>query len=435
MARAGWTFLQGAAAGAVVAWMAFELTAGRFAALPPDLAHYRSVRDFARDSFVREVTDEELLDHALHGMLSGLDGYSRYYDRDEAALLERETAGRYVGLGVVFRDGIENGLVLFPLAGSPGERAGIRVGDQLLEVDGQPLEELGEALLRARIEGSERDPVALRLRGRDGTVREVRVRAESVVDPTVRHTRILDETRGIGYTAIVSFSHETPGEFDRAFEHLERHGMQAMVLDLRANYGGVLESAVAVARRFIADGVIVTTEGRGTVSVLEAERSEARHVGFPLVVLVDGESASASEVLAGALQDHRAAVITGSPSYGKGMVQTIRHFDDEETRAKVTSSYYYSPTHRNFEKSADEGEAGITPDLVIETDEGERRTVHAFLGRYSPPLGLTAELAAWEEESGLELLERAPEDAQLAAALALLSGERPGPYSISWGER
>ena len=141
MSRTGRIFLQGAVFGAVVAWLAFELARPR---LDPDLSHYRSVRDFARDSFVREVSDEELLDHALHGMLAGLDGYSRYYDREEAERLARETAGRYVGMGVVFRGGIENGLVLFPLAGSPGQRAGLRVGDQVLEVDGRPLSELDE---------------------------------------------------------------------------------------------------------------------------------------------------------------------------------------------------------------------------------------------------------------------------------------------------
>ena len=424
----GPSFLQGAICGIGLTWLVFEISSP---SLEPDLAHYREVRDFAREAFVREVSDDELLDHALHGMLSALDPYSRYYDREESERLERETVGRYVGMGVVFRGGIENGLVLFPLAGSPGERAGIRVGDQLLVVEGTPLAELSESELRALVEASENDPIELRVRGREGETREITLRAESVVDPTLRHTKMLDEAYGIGYVAIQSFSHQTPREFDAAFEYLSDKGLQALIVDLRANYGGVLESAVEIARRFVADGVIVTTEGRGTFAAQHAQPAKALHVGLPLVVLVDGESASASEVLAGALQDHRAAVIAGSPSYGKGMVQTIRRFDPDTRRAKVTSSYYYTPTHRNFERTAEDGEAGITPDLVIESDESERRAVHAYLARYSPPLELLGQLEEWELESGETWIEPAPTDGQLAAALNLLRGERPGPFDMT----
>jgi len=429
---AGRTFLLGLGAGLALATLAFEF---RTEGLEPDLQHYRSVRDFARESFVREVSNQELLDNALHGMLAGLDPYSRYYDRDESDSVARETVGRYVGMGVVFRGSITDGIVLFPLADSPGKRAGLRVGDRLLSLDGRPLAEYSEAQIRVLIEASESVPVSMLVKGRDGEQRELKLRAESVVNPTVRHTRMLDEERGIGYTSILSFSQETPREFDEAFQYLARRNMRALVVDLRSNYGGVLESAVAIAQRFIDEGVIVSTEGRGQPVVLSSEPAEALHVGFPLVVLVDGDSASASEVLAGALQDHRAAIITGSPSYGKGMVQTIRRFEEAGARAKVTSSYYYSPTHRNFERSSHadgaDGEHGIYPDLVIEADDGERRRVHAFLEAYGAPLEALEELARWEAEIGETLDNPPPADGQLAAAVALLSGHRPGPYAVS----
>jgi carboxyl-terminal processing protease len=428
----GRTFLLGLAAGVVLATLAFEFSTQR---LEPDLQHYRSVRDFARESFVREVSNQELLDHALHGMLSSLDSYSRYYDRDESESVARETVGRYVGMGVVFRGPITDGVVLFPLADSPGKRAGLRVGDQLLELDGRALADFSEAQIRTLVEASEAVPVDMLVEGRDGGQRALKLRAESIVNPTVRHTRMLDEERGIGYTSILSFSQETPREFDEAFQYLARRDMNALVLDLRANYGGVLESAVEIARRFIDDGLIVSTEGRGQPIMLRSDAAEALHVGFPLVVLVDGDSASASEVLAGALQDHRAAIITGSRSYGKGMVQTIRRFERAGARAKVTSSYYYSPTHRNFERSSHadgaEGEHGIYPDLVIEANDGERRAVHAFLDSYGAPLEALDALAAWEREVGQPLVGLPPTDKQLEAAVGLLSGERPGPYAVS----
>ena len=146
-------------------------------------------------------------------------------------------------------------------------------------------------------------------------------------------------------------------------------------------------------------------------------------------MLVDEESASASEVLAGALQDHRTAVVTGSPTYGKGMVQTIRRFKQARTRAKVTTSYYYSPTHRNFERTAVDGDQhGIEPDVAIPVEPHEQRDIHAFLQSYSPPLSALPAIRAWEQRESTTLLEEHPADPQLDAAIALLSGHRPGPH-------
>lgn len=396
-----------------------------------DLVQYRAVRDFAREAFVRDVADEELLDNALHGMLGELDPYSRFYDAEESEALERETRGRFRGIGVIFRAPVAAGQVLYPLAGSPADRAGVRVGDTFVEVEGRSVQEMGEAEFRATLGNPEGRVLEARLRGLAGDERKVAITPASIVDPSVRHVRVLDAARGIGYLAITSFSHETPGEFDRAVAFLHERGARALILDLRHNFGGVLEAAVVVAGRFLRDGTIVSTEGRGDPVIYRADLQGAWYADTPLVILVDGDTASASEVVAGALQDHRVAVLVGEATYGKGMVQTIRSFERFGTRAKVTSSYYYSPTHRNFERSAEPGrDYGILPDVEILLDAGERARVHAHLASYSPGPEAIPLLEAWERAEGVPLVGAQPDDPHLVAALELLLGRRPAPARI-----
>jgi carboxyl-terminal processing protease len=390
-----------------------------------DITHYREVRRFVLDHFVGVVDPDVLVQDALQGMLGNLDEYSRYYDQSESQRVDRETRGRFTGIGVVFRAPVSAAQVLFPLPGGPADAAGLQVGDVLLTIDGEPAAEGGQETLRERLRGEPQSEVVLEVRGLDGSEREHRVVRQSLVDPTVRHVRLADEEPAIGYVAVSSFSRETSREFDEACEWLEDAGMRGLVLDLRDNPGGVLEAAVDLARRFIPEGVIVSTEGRGARDVLRADPSEAHLEGTPLVVLVDGGSASASEVLAGALQDHRVAVILGEPTHGKGVVQTIRRYDERGTIAKVTTSYFYTPAHRNLERNPAEGrEWGIVPDFEVSLSDGQRTSVLSHILRYGPPRELTDQLRAWEEAEGVALLDEHPEDPQLEAALALLRGER-----------
>ena len=425
--------------GVLLAWIAEEVWPSRG---EPGLAAVAEVTEFVRENFVREVDPEELADLALHGMVGGLDAYSRYYDREQALQMQRETDGLYLGVGIVFRQPANEGLVLFTLPHSPARAAGVRVGDQVLSIDGRELAGLTEGEVRSALSDPDRAELELAVEHRDGTRELIRLRPDSVVDPTVRHVAVLDEPRGIAYLAISSFTHETAEEFDQAFEHLLSVGCRALVLDLRRNFGGVLDSAVAIARRFIppqrgpeqvpGSDLIVSTEGRGAPEFYRASAKECRYEGFPLVVLVDGESASASEILAGALQDHRVAVVVGSPTYGKGMVQTIRQFREWGTMAKVTSAYYYSPTHRHFERSADpEREYGILPDLSVPLTPADKARVHLFLSRYGPPLDAADDVQALETDRGEVLVDRHPPDAQLDAALELLRGRLPGPYRLA----
>jgi len=425
-------FLVGALFGIVLTVLVREVLPSREAS---DVAHYREVRQFVLDNFVRDVDPDEMVKDALKGMVGRLDEYSRYYDEVESERVERETKGRFTGIGVVFRTPFESGQVLFPVEEGPAAEAGVRVGDTLLTADGRELTGLTATELRALLEGEVDSQVRLRVRGRDGSEREHVVVRRSLVDPTVRHARLLDEERGIGYLAIVSFSRETRREFDRVFERLLEQGMRGCVLDLRDNPGGVLEAAVEVARRFVPSGVIVSTEGRGEPERHLADSAQAIWQGTPMVVLVDGGTASAGEVLAGAFQDHRTAAIVGNTTHGKGVVQTIRPYERQGTIAKVTTSYYYTPAHRNLERDPRNGrEHGIVPDLEVPIAEAQRALVHAYMQRYGPPLQLLDELRAWERQESLELIPSHPPDPQLDAALALLRGERPGSFPAD-GER
>ena len=398
----------------------------------PDVAHYRAVRDFVRRSYVRAVDEEELLDSALHGMLSGLDRYSRYYDPQEREELDRETSGHYYGIGVVFRPPLQQAQVLFTLPNSPAAKAKIAIGDSILKVDGQEVAGIDAAGFRELMSQGPGGELDLLLRGIDGSQREVRVQAKDLVDPTVRHVRIADERAHIGYISILSFSKETAREFEEAFRYLLTNDMRGLVVDLRRNYGGTLSSAETIAGRFISEGVIVRTEGRGDPEVTRADPAQAHWAGFPLVLLVDGESASASEVLAGALQDHRCAVLVGAPTFGKGLVQVIRRFEEQGSVAKITSSYYYSPAGRNFDKSVDETrDWGILPDVEVELTSEEAGRIHRFLESYGPPPEALPVIEALEMASGQAWIDEAPPDRQLEAALELLRGRRPSATQVS----
>ena len=391
----------------------------------PALAQYRAVRDFARDTFVRDLSDEELTDLALSGMARGLDEYSRYYNRDQSTELDRETGGRYAGVGAIFQpfDGVRR--VLFTLPNGPAHRAGLEVGDGLLSIDGQSVVDVDDDAFRACLSGPVGTRRELVIESLEGQERAVAVELSELVDPSVRHVRMLDPERHVAYISLNSFSRETAGELDAAWRRMSDEGAEALILDLRGNLGGVLDAAVDIARRFVPEGVILSTEGRTEQQLYVADPELADAVGTPLVLLVDGSSASASEILAGTLQDHRVAVVVGAPTYGKGMVQTIRRFPKYGTRAKITSAYYYSPSRRNFERSAEGRDYGIRPDLQVLLNESETRLVHAYLSRYAPSPEQVPALEAWEAQLDRRLLPPPPNDPQVRAALALFAGERP----------
>jgi carboxyl-terminal processing protease len=393
-----------------------------------DLERFRQVHDFVRSNYARDVASRDLVERSLHGMVESLDPYSHFYDHEQVAELERETSGKYTGIGVVFVQPATRGQVLLVLPNSPAERAGLRPGDTIVAVAGRAVSAMAEGELRALLGDPDRGDVELRLRSRAGVERETAIGKDSVVHPTVRHEQILDPERGIGYLAITAFSQETVDEFDHAVERLRAKGMRALVIDVRGNLGGVLRASVKIANRFVAHGLIVSHEGRGEPVRYEADAKEARYLGMPLTVLVDGSSASASEVFAAAVQEYRVAAIVGSPTFGKGMVQQVQSFGDDMV-VKLITSYYFTPSHRNIERTvAHAWDKGLVPDLEIDLDPAEVKAIHAHLESYSAPSNCVAEIEAWEREEHRSLFPAPPPDPQLDAALALFRGQRPGAY-------
>jgi carboxyl-terminal processing protease len=416
-------FIGGALLGALLVGVSVQLL--RFSE-DEDIEHYREVRDFVRQRYIEEPDPDALVRAALAGMVESLDEYSRYLSSDdETSIFDRETRGSFTGIGVVFRGPIEGGVVLFPMGGSPAEKAGVLVGDQILSVDGEPLEGLTEPQARKLFKGPIGSVAILKLVGLNGETREIEITRESLLDPTVRHTHLIDAERRIAYLALTSFSRETTQEFGKALSSLADREMEGLIIDLRGNPGGVLVCAIDMARYFIAEGTIAMTRGRGEPITYEGDLEDGiEPLDLPLVVLVDGGSASSSEVLAGALQDHRAAVLVGSPTFGKARVQSVRRFEEAGAIVKVTSSYYTTPSGRDLDRSP-ERPWGIRPDVLIEVDARTEALIHRHIHRYDPPADTLDALLAWEASSGEELLPREPEDPQLEAALALLRGEHP----------
>jgi carboxyl-terminal processing protease len=329
---------------------------------------YRSLDVFAevlayvRNNYVDEVKEKELVYGAVEGMVQGLDPHSAFLRPDVYRAMREETSGEFdgVGLELVLKDDLP--MVVAPIAESPAERAGLRSGDRILRIDGAPTRDLSLVEVGRRMKGPSGTQVALEIM-REGfrepqtlvIVRD-RVRASSV------SWRLLDPGAGIAYVKLAAFQDHTDRQLRKALDEARaRLGreLQGLVLDLRNNPGGLLDQAVRVADRFLASGVIVSTEGRGRrAAEVERAREKDTEPPYPLVVLVNRGSASASEIVAGALQDHGRAVILGTQTFGKGSVQTVVELADGSA-LKLTVAKYYTPRHRSIQ------ELGVTPDVQV----------------------------------------------------------------------
>jgi carboxyl-terminal processing protease len=335
-----------------------------------DLRTFADVFERIKGEYVEGVEDEALIEGAIRGMLSSLDPHSAYLNKDEFQELQVGTQGEFGGLGIEV--GMEDGFVkvIAPIDETPAQRAGLQAGDTILRIDQKP------------VKGMSLNEAVNLMRGEPGTTIELTVMrdsAERPFDVTIERaiiqvasvrSRTLDP--GIGYIRISHFQARTTDDVAAAVETLKGEndgGLTGLVLDLRNNPGGVLNSAVGVSDAFLTDGLIVYTKGRGQESKLQFQAGpDDILAGAPIVVLVNGGSASASEIVAGALQDHKRAIVMGNPTFGKGSVQTIVPID-ETTALKLTTARYFTPSGRSIQAQ------GIVPDIALE--RGEFKPVEA----------------------------------------------------------
>ena len=303
-----------------------------------------------------------LVHAALSGMMQSLDPFSQFLEPSGFKDLREETQGEFGGLGIVV--GTKDGVlaVIAPMEDTPAYRAGILAGDKIVEINGEKTDGLSIRDAVRKLRGEKGTSVRLAiLRGNDR--KEFTLVRENIVMSSVKGTRLLED--GIGYVRVTEFSEPTARALEQAIEKLRQKNLQALVLDLRNNPGGLLNSAVEVSQLFLKpDTLIVSTRGRGGVARTPPARSGgARHyTGFPMVVLVNNGSASAAEIVAGALQDNKRAVLVGETTYGKGSVQNIMPLDDGNA-LRLTTARYYTPSGRCIH------EKGIEPDIAMTTEE------------------------------------------------------------------
>jgi len=341
-----------------------EATAGR-AGLPwQEASLFAEVYERIKRDYVDEVDDHALMEKAIRGMVAALDPHSAYLDSQEFDEIRLSTMGSYPGVGIEVVAGGGMVKILRPIDGSPAQRAGLRAGDQIVRIDGTDIgADLAGAI--ARMRGASGSVVQLSIR-RDGSpelldfaLRREQVEVHSVLAESLEP--------GFGYVRITTFSETTAQDVARAISRLKRDnpgGIQGLLLDLRNNPGGVLEAGVAVANDFLSSGVIVTADGRTPEARFRMDASHGDLInGAPLVVLVNAASASASEIVAGALKDHGRALLVGRRTYGKGSVQTVLPLSHGGA-VKLTTSRYFTPSGASIHGK------GIVPD-VLEDGPGE----------------------------------------------------------------
>jgi len=332
------------------------------------LKRFSQVMDMVERYYVRDVNRDELVDGAVKGMLQDLDPHSSYMNKDEFEEMQVSTSGEFSGIGIEIS--MRNGklVVVSPIEDTPAYLAGLKSGDILIEIDGQPTEGITLVDAVKKIRGPKGSKVSLTVLHKDSKTPD----RLSITRDTIPILSIKSETLELGYAYIrvTKFNEHTTDELAKALKEFKKKGeLKGIVLDMRNNPGGLLDQAVSVADTFLGHGLVVYIQGRNPNSKKEyTAKLQSQAVNTPMVVLINAGSASASEIVAGALQDHKRALLIGEPSFGKGSVQTIIPLSDGGG-IKLTTALYYTPNGRSIQAE------GIVPDMHIplaartETDE------------------------------------------------------------------
>lgn len=323
-----------------------------------NLMRFITAYRFIETKYVNDTDDVKLIDGAIDGMVKSLnDPHSNYLSPKMYKTLMEQTEGSFAGIGVVMgMDNEQKIHIVGIMENSPGQKAGLQEGDEILAVDGVPVTQMAFDEVATHVRGQAGTDVVLTIM-RDNANQDITITRDNIKLKTVGH-KMLDNN--IGYIQIVSFSEDTANEFNEAYNDLKNQSMKALVLDLRNNPGGLLTTCVEIAKKLVPKGEIVSIVDKQGNKETYSSSLEAPE--YPLVVLINKNSASASEILSGAIQDTKAGTIIGNTSYGKGSVQTILPMFEDDA-VKLTIAKYYTPSGRSIDGT------GITPDIEINLDE------------------------------------------------------------------
>ena len=381
-----------------------------------EIQRFAEIFDKIKRDYVESISDKELLTYAIRGMLSGLDPHSVYLDASGYENLQVDTEGQFGGLGIEIA--VEQGLltVISPIDDTPASRAGILAGDIITEIDGTKTLGMSQAQTIEILRGKPGSKVKLKIR-RNGDENPLEVTLKrAIVNIASVKSRIIGDN--YGYIRITQFQRETGLSLRKAIAKLKRQSnntLNGVVLDLRNNPGGILGGAIDVSNSFLKHGAIVSTKGRKDDVRSSFDASEPDLLeGIPMVVLVNGGSASAAEIVAGALQDHDRAVVMGTRTFGKGSVQTIFPLNDQAA-VKFTTARYYTPNDRSIQAT------GIVPDIIV-SQQTELSTVER--GQSLREADLPGHLENEAVSQGSDADKGVSDDYQLSEALKILKGIR-----------
>jgi carboxyl-terminal processing protease len=316
---------------------------------------------YIQNSYVEELKEKDLVQAAVEGMVQRLDPHSMILRPDVYRAMRDETSGEFDGVGLEVSQTGEEIVVVAPLADSPAERAGILSGDRIVAIDGTATKDLPMGEATRRMKGTAGTKVVLSIARPSFREPQSFTLVRDHVRTTSVDWRVIDRSAGTVYVRVRVFQDRSDRELRQALEGARRElggPIEGLVLDLRNNPGGLLDQAVKIADRFLSKGVIVSTESRGGKPEVEEAHEKDTEPAYQVVLLVNRGSASASEIVAGALQDHGRAVVVGTQTFGKGSVQTVVELEDGSA-LKLTVAKYYTPKHRSIQ------ERGVTPDVAV----------------------------------------------------------------------